>query len=351
MDQRQFIKLCGMGDLYGARRILNNCEKKRKPLDISNNNDEAFHTACNNGRLEIVEWLLQLYEEKQIHIDIVNYKEIYKIFRNACEKGHLRFAQWLLQLKPDMSIYSRCVFTNVCSNGHLEVAKWLLQVLNKIARTTDLSMPFYNTCLNGHLHVAQWLLQVSRERGQTSIVLSYDDVFYHVCLGLGSRLEVAKWLLQVADEIGKPINISGHDAVVFRYACTRGDLKFAKWLLHVANEMGQPINISANDDEAFLQSCSYGHHSYCHGYGHHSYHNGYSEVAKWLQSLKPYLYMIQYSKDGRINSWRIMSKEESNWQRRKYLAWLASEHCPEQNKTNIFYKLPSDVSRLLIGFV
>jgi hypothetical protein len=37
--------------------------------------------------------------------------------------------------------------------------------------------------------------------------------------------------------------------------------------------------------------------------------------------------------------------------KRKYLVWLASNECPEENKSNLLYKLPSDVSRMVIGFV
>jgi hypothetical protein len=72
------------------------------------------------------------------------------------------------------------------------------------------------------------------------------------------------------------------------------------------------------------------------------------EVAQWLQQMKPYLYVIIYDENGKIKGQRIREKEEANWQKRKYLVWLASEHCPEKNKHNLLYKLPSDVSRLLI---
>jgi hypothetical protein len=67
--------------------------------------------------------------------------------------------------------------------------------------------------------------------------------------------------------------------------------------------------------------------------------------------MKPYLYVIIYDENGKITDYKIRSKEEANWERRKYLVWLASNQCPDENKNNLLYKLPSDVSRLLIGFV
>jgi hypothetical protein len=75
------------------------------------------------------------------------------------------------------------------------------------------------------------------------------------------------------------------------------------------------------------------------------------EVAKWLQQMKPYLYEIIYDENGKMKNWRIRAIEEANWQKRKYLVWLASNHCPEENRNNLLYKLPSDVSRMAIGFV
>ena len=113
--------------------------------------------------------------------------------------------------------------------------------------------------------------------------------------------------------------------------CKEGDLNGLQQLL----QLNPDINISIYDELAFRYACYFGH----------------LHVAQWLQSLKPYLYVINYDKDGSYIGYRIREKEEANWQRRKYLVWLASNHCPEQNKVNLLYKLPSDVSRLIIGFV
>jgi hypothetical protein len=78
---------------------------------------------------------------------------------------------------------------------------------------------------------------------------------------------------------------------------------------------------------------------------------GHLHVAQWLQSLKPYLYVIEYDENGKMKGYKIREKEEANWEKRKYLLWLASNDCPEENKNNLLYKLPSDVSRMIIGFV
>jgi hypothetical protein len=61
--------------------------------------------------------------------------------------------------------------------------------------------------------------------------------------------------------------------------------------------------------------------------------------------------VIEYDETGKYKGYRIKKKEQANWEKRKYLLWLASNDCPEENKSNLLYKLPSDVSRLVIGFV
>jgi ankyrin repeat protein len=138
---------------------------------------------------------------------------------------------------------------------------------------------------------------------------------------------MAQWLLQICPTI----NISANNEQAFRYACIEGYLEVAKWLLQVCPN----IHISAYNEEAFRWACV----------------NGHLEVAKWLHQMKPYLYVIEYDENGKINNYHIRSKEEANWQKRKYLVWLASNECPDENKNNLLYKLPSDVSRMVIGFV
>ena len=181
-------------------------------------------------------------------------------------------------------------FIELCKKGDLNGLQHLLQLNPDINISVENEWVFRLTCLYGHLHVVQWLLQVKPD-----------------------------------------INISADNEWVFRLTCEHGHLHAAQLLLQIK----PTINISAKNEEAFRFACYYGH----------------LHVAQWLQSLKPYLYVIEYDKDGKYKGYKIRSREEANWQCRKYLVWLASNECPEENKSNLLYKLPSDVSRMIIGFV
>jgi hypothetical protein len=56
------------------------------------------------------------------------------------------------------------------------------------------------------------------------------------------------------------------------------------------------IDISENVEEAFCNACKYGR----------------LEVAQWLQTLKPYLYVIYYNENGLIREFEIMEDVEEN---------------------------------------
>jgi ankyrin repeat protein len=248
-------------------------------------------------------------------------------FIELCIKGDLIGAQQLLQLHPNINIsaYNEQAFVDACNYGHLEVCKWLLQVSKEKGQDINISDDedvFHWTCANGHLDVCQWLLQIKPD---IDISINNELAFRYACAN--GHLDVCQWLLQV-----KPtINVSIYDEEAFRWACADGRLDVCQWLLQVK----PTINISFDNEEAFRVACIYNH----------------LHVAQWLKSLKPYLYVIEYDEDGKIKGYRIREKEDANWQRRKYLVWLASNKCPEENKSNLLYKLPSDVSRLIIGFV
>jgi hypothetical protein len=225
------------------------------------------------------------------------------IFLETCKRGDLRGAQQEYQLiqqeyqlNPNMNItayitaYNNTAFKYACEYGHLHVAQWLLLICPTIHVSEENTFIFCRVCDNGDLRMAQWLLQVC-----------------------------------------PTIDISAYKDLAFRWACRNGHLEVAQWLLQISKE----INISAENNDAFRGSCIYKH----------------LHVAQWLLQMKPYLYVIEYDKKGEMKSYRIREKEEANWERRKYLVWLASNHCPDENKHNLLYKLPSDVSRMIIGFV
>ncbi len=226
-------------------------------------------------------------------------------FMQLCLDGKLYLAKFALYMNPNIIESYDFLFKNVCFRGQLKVAKWLYK-LNPNMTDVTFKNAFLDACYSGHLHVAKWLLLV-----------------------------------------GPDINISVNNDEAFRTVCEHGNLHMARWLLQVSKERGQEIDISLGKHWLFCYAC------YCCSrnriYGHDW--KTYLKIAQLLHQMKPHLYVIEYDENGNYKNYRIRDKEEVNWERRKYLVWLASDKCPAQNKNNLLYKLPSDVSRLLIGFV
>jgi ankyrin repeat protein len=245
-------------------------------------------------------------------------------FIELCENGDLDGAQQCYQLNPNINIFlnidiSENAFRIACSKGHLEIAKWLLLVKPDINISANNGYAFRIACSEGHLEVTQWLHLVN-----PTIISISQSIYLFILVCEKGYLEMAKWLFQIY-----LYDIYYIERAFYR-ACRKRQLHVVQWFLQVSKETGQEYS-----HFAFINACK----------------NGRLELAQWLQNLKPYLYVIEYDENGNITDYKIRSKEESNWQQRKYLVWLASNHCPEENKNNLLYKLPNDVSRMLIGFV
>ena len=81
-----------------------------------------FLTFIHNGKLAEIQ---TFYEQYKLHINISADDE--EAFIDACENGNLDVAQWLYQIKPtiDISAKKKEAFRKACENGHLDVAQWL----------------------------------------------------------------------------------------------------------------------------------------------------------------------------------------------------------------------------------
>jgi hypothetical protein len=181
---------------------------------------------------------------------------------------------------------------------------------------------FIDLCKTGDLDGAKEFLRLNPD---INISYNYEEAFRYVCRY--RHLEVAKWLLIVKPDI----NISAVDEWAFRITCLNGNylngnLAFPKWLLQIKPD----INISANNEQVFHSACLYGD----------------LERAKWLQSLKPYLYVIEYDENGNYAGYKIRSKKQANWEKRK-----CALHLAYQENTNILYHLPIDIAKSVIQFV
>ncbi len=233
-----------------------------------------FMFYCMEGDLENV----QRHLINNPDLDISQYEDA--AFVASCQCGRLNVAQWLLKRKPDINISSDSekAFRNACYYGHLHVVKWLLEINPDIDIFAYKNYAFLNACQNQRLFVAQYLYSIDNSVVYKSSLEDYKELFSELCAD--NKIEMAKWLYQVRPEV------------------------FAE-----------------SDHTPFVYACEFGH-----------YH-----IAKWIQSIKPYYYVIHHNVRNKYGGSRysINTEEEMKWQKRKYLVWLASDKCPNKNKKNI----------------
>ena len=163
-----FTKICGMGFLEYAKYFVNENE-----IDIHAYNDYAFRLSCENGHLELAQWLIQLGESSgYTKIDI--HASNKDAFRSSCYHGHIEVAQWLVQLgesdgytKIDIHVLNEFAFKWSCLYGHLNIARWLIELgesssYTKIDIHTDNDYAFRWSCHNGHIEIARWLISLDK---------------------------------------------------------------------------------------------------------------------------------------------------------------------------------------------
>jgi ankyrin repeat protein len=117
-------------------------------------------------------------------------------FRYGCQNGHLNIVQFLLTLEEthghiDVHFWNDYAFHTACKNGHLTVAKFLL-TLEKTRGCIDIHMygeyPFRYACAYGHMHVVKFLLLLEPDHGSIDIHAMDDYAFKFSKIHIRHRL-------------------------------------------------------------------------------------------------------------------------------------------------------------------
>ena len=89
--QYYFIKACYYGNSLCKNIITTN------KIDIHADDEYAFRCSCQNGHLEVANWLIELSRSDGFTlIDI--HADVESAFRWSCRSGHLDVAKWLIEL-------------------------------------------------------------------------------------------------------------------------------------------------------------------------------------------------------------------------------------------------------------
>jgi len=161
MDPHEFYRLC-VSDLEKAKMM-----HSRDEVDIHAGNDCALRWSCENGHLEVAQWLHSQGADIRVWNDCA--------FRWSCVKGHLEVAQWLHSQGANIHAQNDHAFRRSCLNGHLKVAQWLHLRGADIHAKNDCA--FERSCENGRLEVAQWLCEIEP---RYHITRASEPISYHI---------------------------------------------------------------------------------------------------------------------------------------------------------------------------
>jgi ankyrin repeat protein len=192
-------------------------------LDISAEEDHAFQRACENGHLEVAQWLYQIKPTLDISAE-----EDYA-FQWACANGHLQVAQWLYQIQPtlDISAENEQAFRSACGRGHLHVAQWLYQIKPTLDISVENDAAFRSVCIHSNLHFAQWLQSLRPDRYSLTI-MGHKINYYQII----QPLHYFEETVQLFDEEDKNCPICAENRVTVQTVCKHNYCRdcLTKWL-------------------------------------------------------------------------------------------------------------------------
>jgi hypothetical protein len=209
------------------------------------------------------------------------------------------------------------VLDRLCKQESLEC---LTAYNNETSFTSNNSHALYAyeiACQFGRLDLVYWLINNSDKDNR---YFNFEG-WIHFGLDTASKHKqpkVFRYLLSVCPQIN---HVNLH--TLFQWSCRDGSKECAEILL----DMYPDIDITYNSHVVFRKSCKH------------------LDVALWLQSLKPWLYKVSV-KNGKVVDLHVNTPQEQAFYYKKYPLWLMSSNSP--NKKSIFYRLPEEISKMII---
>jgi hypothetical protein len=233
-------------------------------------------------------------------------------------------------------------FISLCSKGKLEKAQQWYQDNSSTILRFQVMDAFMSACDNNHLSVAKWLYSVYPS---LNIHMNTDHVFYYACES--NHMEIANWLISLSKV---------HTNTSYYQYCT---IAFANGHNHLIKDIASRVpnfNVSYHNHHLFHSAMNIRRVNF-------QWSVKAAEMIEWLQEMKPWVYKITYNPNAdfdyydTFDHWNATyypekdTTQERNWQLRKYPVYISSNSCPVPNKKSILYKLPTDLSRMVISYI
>lgn len=225
-------------------------------IDRADNYDGAIRIACENGRLDLVQWLASLFEYRTDCDGLfVGHGYQIDVLFLACVFSHVHVARWLVS-HFNIRRYPNATWTALRAYraGHQRVAEWLFDQFGPpvTAQLFSFGEPLCDACMAGDLRTLRFLT-THFTLTATDARRRFNGALRNACAR--GHLEVAMWLTDQFKLTAKDARAENNYAL--RWACEGGQLAVVKWLV-VRFELTS-ADARANNNWALRYACENGH--------------------------------------------------------------------------------------------
>ena len=223
-DKTPLHVACENGRLDIVRYLVN--DQKVDPGYTSGDNT-PLHGACGGGNLELVKFLVE--EKKCDPTQIVLTEKVYAVspLHSACKNGHLDIVRYLVEeqrVNPaDTTNYQHeVVFPPLhvaCSMGHLEVMKYLI---GKGCSLTQMfkhhngvcASAFQFACITGQVNVVRYFIDELKcdpmSKTESNLEETYVSAFHIACMA--GQVNIVRYFIDElkCDPMSKTKNFGGY---------------------------------------------------------------------------------------------------------------------------------------------
>jgi ankyrin repeat protein len=245
-----FFQACENGHSEVVRLLLEsphidpNCYKtyairREQGIEYCDEGDDWYHddppiaAAAKNGHEEVVHLLLDC--------DRVDEEQINTALLKACQFDHMRIARLLLTKTDYKAFEESAPFRGACVKGHTDIVRMFLDEFDADPSVKD-NFAVLAASKNGHIDIVRLLLEDPR----VSLTTENDDVLNMACKK--GQLDLVRIFL--ADN---RIDPTANDSQALTTACDGGHVDIVKLMMEDSR-----IDPSTNDNTALICACSKG---------------------------------------------------------------------------------------------
>ena len=294
------------------------CNKSNIIYNILGNNDNMDYKCINKqGKIDVLEWLIENNENVLFEIFVKNEKDVLKYFKNACKSYNFILLSWLFDknIQINNTYLANKLFQCLCGKTDLDTLHEYMELCDSknivIDKIMDNNNAFYTACVDNNFEIAKYLYDTEKSIRE-SVYCSDDgddnwDYYYFSEACEAGHCDIVEWFLEIepnikntwvyedlafqdACEFGnlnlieilykhKPeLDLHHDDDCFFQVACKHGNTHIIKWLLEKAPD----IDITMKDHKCFRIICR----------------NNHIHTAQWFKNTYPELYDFKIMNDG-----------------------------------------------------